>query len=205
MPSPSGTWPLSPPTPLTPPSHPIGLTESGPSRVRPDRQEAAKPRGPCVFPAPIRDIFGAKSYEVANQLSILIQGKGISRQTFAILPRIKEVDDLLAKHPDLQRKLFEVHPELCFAAWSGSPESPTSLEPKRTLQGQLIRTALVATHFGQTALVTCRQLLPRGTFAEDDLLDAFTALWTANRIQAWTARRCPSHWPSVGIDMAMWY
>jgi predicted RNase H-like nuclease len=106
---------------------PIGLTESGPRECDLIARKLLSPRGSCVFPAPIRAVLNCETYEEANLTSIAIQGKGISKQTFAILPRIKEVDDLLAKRPDLHRKVFEVHPELCFAAWSGSPELPEPL------------------------------------------------------------------------------
>jgi predicted RNase H-like nuclease len=48
-------------------------------------------------------------------------GKGISRQTFNILPKIREVNDLLRERPELRDLIREIHPELFDAAaacWS---------------------------------------------------------------------------------------
>ena len=42
-----------------------------------------------------------------------------SRQSFAIYPKIKEVDSLLQRNPRARTILREVHPEICFWALSG--------------------------------------------------------------------------------------
>ena len=46
-------------------------------------------------------------------------GKGISRQTFNILPKIREADDLLQARPELRPVIREIHPELCFYELAG--------------------------------------------------------------------------------------
>jgi predicted RNase H-like nuclease len=40
--------------------------------------------------------------------------------------------------------------------------------------------------------VTMREQLPKLTVADDDILDALAALWTARRIQSGSATRLPS-------------
>src|SRR6476661_7989565 len=47
-------------------------------------------------------------FERANRLAKSKYGKGVSRQLFALLPKIKQVDDLLADLPDMP--LRETHP-----------------------------------------------------------------------------------------------
>jgi predicted RNase H-like nuclease len=70
----------------------------------------------------------------------------------------------------LRSRVFEVHPEVSFAYWNNGP-----LESKRSEQGLARRRALVSAYFGEIPVA------PRGA-REDDLLDAFAALWTAERI-----------------------
>jgi predicted RNase H-like nuclease len=44
-----------------------------------------------------------------------IMGKGLSKQSFAISPKIREIDEFLKRRPELKDMLQESHPELCFA------------------------------------------------------------------------------------------
>ena len=43
----------------------------------------------------------------------------VSRQGFAIFPKIREIDALLRARPDLLPRVYEVHPELAFWALNG--------------------------------------------------------------------------------------
>jgi len=72
------------------------------------------PRRSSVFSAPIREILEFKYYEKANIRSKELTGKGISKQSFAITPKIIEVDNLLRSNSKLCKIIYEAHPELCF-------------------------------------------------------------------------------------------
>jgi len=87
---------------------PIGLPESGSRRCDVEARKMIGSRRSSVFPAPIRALLGATSYEEALSRSRGIAGKVLSRQVFAILPKITEVDHLMT--PDCQHQLVEVHP-----------------------------------------------------------------------------------------------
>ena len=50
-----------------------------------------------------------------------LRGKAISKQTFAILPKIREIDDLLQTRTELRPVVREVHPEVSFAELVGNP------------------------------------------------------------------------------------
>ena len=50
-----------------------------------------------------------------------IDRRRISKQTFAILPKVREADELVRSSPWARRVLHEVHPELSFAKWFGTP------------------------------------------------------------------------------------
>jgi len=72
-----------------------------------------------VFPAPLRDLLGATSYEDAVARSRAISGKSLSRQAFGILSKVYEVD--LQMTPVLRVHLVEGHPEVSFALVAGAP------------------------------------------------------------------------------------
>lgn len=92
---------------------PIGLPTSGPRACDiAARRLLGKPRSNSVFPAPIRATFNAKTYAEACAISLQAQGKSLSRQAFEIIPKIREVDNLMT--PELQQWVLEVHPEVSF-------------------------------------------------------------------------------------------
>jgi hypothetical protein len=68
--------------------------------VEADRWRIQK-RASSVFPAPVRPVLAASSWEdaCARSRASAPKGKAISKQTFHILQKIKEVDDLLQAHP----------------------------------------------------------------------------------------------------------
>ena len=80
-------------------------------------------RGTSVFPAPARETLGAENYREACTVNQMVTGKKISKQTFGILRKIREVDELLGPPESKARDIVrEVHPELCFWALnSGQP------------------------------------------------------------------------------------
>lgn len=183
---------------------PIGLPERGP---RACDVEAARLLGParrsCVFPAPIRPALGAPTRRAANALTRGLDGRGVSAQSWSIVPRIATLDRLLS--PALQRRVVETHPELAFLAWNGGRPLPHA---KDTDPGRHERVRLINNHFGPKALESARAILDPADVADDDLHDAFAALWTADRIVAGTAVRIPADEPpadGLGLRMEMWY
>jgi predicted RNase H-like nuclease len=97
--------------------------------------------------------------------------------------------------------VFEVHPELTFSTWSGAPIIP----PKRRREGHAIRRALIDNHFGPLAFESVRNQIRREQASNDDIADAFAALWTAQRIVKGSSQTMPVDPPidSVGLPMRM--
>lgn len=110
-------------------------------------------------------------------------GKKISKQTFAILPRIRDVDIILRESPILLESVYEVHPEVSFVHWNGG--RPLQ-HPKKSGFGFIERIKLVEKVFGSSPNYV-RGVVPRNQATDDDILDAFAALWTAQRIHQGTA------------------
>lgn len=184
---------------------PIGLTDSGPRQCDVfARKMLGAPRGSSVFPAPIRPALAAKDRQEADSISRSIDGKGVGAQTFAIYWRVREIDELMRKDERARQRVYEVHPELCFMAWNeGKPISKS----KRSHQGMEIRLGLVDAYFGEGTAEAAREKHRASLVADDDIYDAFAALWKAERIRSGQAEVIPDPPPvdSMGIRMGMWY
>jgi len=183
---------------------PIGLTDAGPRQCDvAARKWLGGKRASSVFPAPIRPALAASTYPEACEISHRAQQKRISKQAWAIYPKIREVDELLRSRDDIARRVREVHPEVTFTAWNGAAIS----EPKKSAGGFARRLALVTAHFGDSAFESVRARYRRRDASDDDILDAFSALWTAERIVAGTAESLPREdaIDSAGLPMRIVY
>ncbi|MBA2247600.1 MAG: DUF429 domain-containing protein, partial [Chloroflexia bacterium] len=96
---------------------PIGLPFTAPRQADMEARKLLPGKKAAVFPAPHPTIRHETDYGNANEISNAVSGKGLSQQGFAILPKIAEVNDFLT--PQLQERIFEVHPEVSFAALNG--------------------------------------------------------------------------------------
>ncbi|MCU1350492.1 MAG: uncharacterized protein JWO56_3522 [Acidobacteria bacterium] len=111
---------------------PIGFTETGPRACDVAARRLLGPkRGSSVFPAPIRPALAARTYVEACEISFLAQKKKLSKQAWAIYPKIREVDELLRERPDLRDRVHEVHPEVSLAVWRGAPRASTVIGSRR--------------------------------------------------------------------------
>jgi predicted RNase H-like nuclease len=184
---------------------PIGLTNSGPRQCDLLARKMLGPRrGSSVFPAPIRPALDAPDRLEADRIARAIQGKGVGAQAFALYARIRDVDDSIRGNEQARRIVHEVHPEICFMAWNdGNP----IVESKKSFQGMRMRFELIESHFGESSVEAIRQKYPPSLVADDDINDAFAALWTAQRIDLGTAVVIPDP-PEIdplGLRMGMWY
>lgn len=183
---------------------PIGLTEDGQPRICDlEARRVLGARRNSVFPAPDRRLLTSGSYTEAAARSRALCGKGISQQAFAILPRIAEVDRLIT--PDLQNRVVEVHPELCFWALAGRrpmahrKATPEGFEERRKLLSAALEKVPIP------CLDEARSYArPAGP---DDVLDAIVAAWTAFRFAQGQSGRLPVNPPrdSKGLRMEMVY
>jgi len=182
---------------------PIGLPERGPRACDREARAVLGARRSSVFPAPPRAVLGATSWQQACEIRNGLEGKRISKQTWAIVPKIREVDDALRRVPGRSAWVREVHPEVCFWAWNGAPMK----HAKKKAPGRDERLALVCRHFGTRAFSEVRDRFERCDVADDDIVDAFAALWTAERILRGEAVQMPSAPPldPEGLRMEIVY
>jgi len=151
---------------------PIGLAPQGPRRADIEARQRLGPRRSSVFPAPVRSVLTATTYEQACSLSRAACGKAISKQLYNILPKIREVDALVT--PERQRRLFEMSPELSLAVLAGAPMA----HPKTTPAGRTERIDAIGRVFGHAEIERHLLRTPKGA-GRDDILDAFAGAWTA--------------------------
>lgn len=179
---------------------PIGLPDAGPRDCdREARRRLGAPRASSVFPAPARPLLAAASYETACALGQRVDGRKLSRQTWALLPKIREVDAFLRADGTRQTWIREVHPEVSFWAWNGMVPMT---QRKKSVAGRKERETLVRRRHGDL-YAAAQASLPQGQYGVDDLLDAFAVLWTAERIQSGEATRLPSVPPTDAQGLRM--
>ena len=179
---------------------PIGLPDRGSRECdRLARQVLGRGRGSSVFPAPVRPVLAARSYPEACQLRFQLEKKKLSRQAWGIVPKVAEVDELLRSRPGLGETIREAHPEVSFSFLSGGKPVGAS---KKTAQGRQERRALLEPLYGPAvpAAIADRD---RSRCVEDDVLDAFAELWTAERIAAGSAITIPAAPPTDRYGLRM--
>lgn len=179
---------------------PIGLTNFGP-RVCDLRARILlrKPRSSSVFPAPIRPTLAAQTYPEACQIGQSVDGRKLNKQTWAILSKIREVDAFLRSDASLRKWIREVHPEVCFCFWNNGVAMG---HRKKSPLGRAEREGLVIPLYN-AAYLAAQRILPRGIYKNDDLLDAFAALWSAERAYQGQAVTLPANPPTDSLGLRM--
>lgn len=174
---------------------PIGLSRSGDREADgAARRFLPTGRAPSVFNAPPLVALRAGSYEEANEASRQVAGKGLSRQSFALLAKIRELHEIAA-----DPRVHEAHPEVSFAALADRRPLPS----KKTWDGLMQRRALL-TAVGLAVPDLVGEASRRG--AADDIVDAVACAWTAARIASGEAQPLPDPPQRIdGREVAIWY
>ena len=183
---------------------PIGLRSEG-STERLCDLEARRALGPgrasSVFPAPCRDAIHADSYEEVSRLNKARLGRKLSKQTWAITPKIREVDSLLQHHPMARSRLRETHPELCFRGLAGTPMHHS----KKTREGFRERLAVLANWVPDASDRVAEEFLEYGGFEAQrgDIVDALVAAVCAMRIDQCVTLPATPERDATGLPMEM--
>ena len=161
---------------------PIGLTNS-PNGRQCDRQ-ARKLLSPfrhtSVFSAPCRRSIQQRSYQKGSAVNYHVTGRKLSKQSWAISPKIKEVDDFLrSQELRVRRKIREIHPEVAF--WSLNDHKPMTFN-KKTAKGFDERRKLLSRylHHADELFDTALNHYRRKEVARDDIADALVCACTAS-------------------------
>jgi predicted RNase H-like nuclease len=153
---------------------PIGLTESGKTERLCDLEarDLLRPkRHSSVFPVPCRQAVAAESYEAASRKNKQITGRKLSRQSWAMVPKIREVDEMLRTAQGLRHSVREAHPELLFRGLAGGPMR----HGKKTREGFAERMTILQLFEPDAKTLIASAYLAHGEYdaVRDDILDAF--------------------------------
>lgn len=141
---------------------------------------------------PARAALAADDYRSARRLNRAAADRGIPRQTWGIMRKIREVDTALE---GLTRcKVFETHPEVAFVVANGG--APLTYK-KKDSRGHSERLAILERNRIEVDVTATRELLGRRNANPDDILDAAIAAWTASRLAKNIARRLGDDLPDA--------
>ena len=160
---------------------PIGLPDEGHSNRSCDieARELVAKRHSSVFPIPCRAAVYAKE-KAASGINKQKIGRYLSAQSLAIIPKIKQVDQLLSENRSARSRIREVHPEVCFWALNhGKPMQYSKTKERR--QAFLERKQVLISVYPHTQdIVDCAlQKYWRYEVGKDDIVDALVAAVTA--------------------------
>ena len=160
---------------------PIGLCEGGVEGRACDtaaRRLLGSPRASSIFTPPVRLALEFNDRETASEKNYSLTGRRIGVQSWAVAPKIQEVDQFLRSKPDARKKIREIHPEVLFWALNGRKEMS---HKKSRSAGFEERLRVLRTHFPRSdALVEgALHTFRRSKVARDDILDALAAAVTA--------------------------
>lgn len=163
---------------------PMALVAEGRRAAEDEVRRLLGPRRASLFQSPCLGAldFADHDYPAANAWSKATVGRGLSKQAWFLVPKIREVRALAATGAVAVR---EAMPEMSFAAMAG--DVPLA-HPKTTWTGLAVRMGLLTEH----GIELPADPGPAGRVAPDDLLDAAAVAWTARRIADGSARCAPA-------------
>ncbi|MEW5814676.1 MAG: DUF429 domain-containing protein [Spirochaetota bacterium] len=152
---------------------PMGLKSTGPPERTCDREARMmlwKRRG-SIFPVPVRMAVYADGYEKACLINSSIAGKKISKQSWNICGKIREMDEFLFQNPRCIKKLKETSPELCLMILNGNQALSFS---KKTEDGRKERLRILEYYAIQAKAIYqyTLHIFKRRDVTGDDILDA---------------------------------
>jgi len=165
---------------------PLGLLGEGWRAADGEARRRLGVRRSSIFAIPPAAVWEQPDYQSALAVCRRLTGQGFSVQAWGLRGKLREAGEYRRTG---RQRLFEVHPELSFAAMAGAPLT----EPKNRPAGQeLRRSVLAAAGLNLAADPAWRRVTV-------DVLDAAAVAWTARRIATGQAVALPDR-PETGVD-----
>ena len=166
---------------------PLGLPDAGTRACDVLARQRLKGGGASsVFAAPERAALGHRTYAAARE-----QQPSLSAQAFALVARIRDVDEALrTAGPGVHDLVVECHPEVSLRALTGEV-----LPPKKSAPGALRRLRALEGELGAVPPDAPRE------GGLDDALDALACAWTARRWLGGAAQVLGGERDATGVPM----
>jgi predicted RNase H-like nuclease len=165
---------------------PLGLLDRGWRVADQEARRRLGVRRSSIFAIPPAEVWRQPDYQTALAVCRRLTGQGFSVQAWGLRAKLREAAEYRGRGA---LRLYEVHPELSFAAMAGAPLAG----PKSKPAGQALRRSVLLA----AGLAVPDD--PRWRRAAVDLLDAAAVAWTARRIAAGQAVVLPDP-PETGED-----
>ncbi len=189
---------------------PIGLPEiaaRGGRKCDTAARSVLGPRRSLVFTPPARAALEADEFGAACEINLKhsIPPRKVSKQTFGIFAKIREVDAAIAASD--QVRVFESHPEVAFWAMNGEKHVgvPKRVKNAPHADGLAFRRSLLAANGFEVKFIASFDM-SRSKAAQEDFLDACASTWTAVRIATGEAIQMPLNpaRDARGLRMEIW-
>jgi predicted RNase H-like nuclease len=161
---------------------PIGLRETEPIERSCDLEsrKILNTRKSSIFPSPSRLAILCNEYRGASQKNKEATGRGLSKQSYSIIQKIREVDDFIQSenYNPRKKRIREVHPEVCFWGLNGCSEMNYN---KKYALGICERMQLLGSHIKDVKKIfdQTRSRYNKIQVADDDIIDALGCAVTA--------------------------
>ena len=145
---------------------------------RPDgiARKIVKPRTSTVFAVPTRQAVYEFIKDKQKEANLSAIGKGLSEQTIAIIPKMREVDEFLLSNEEYMNVIRESHPEVCFARLNGE----VLMTNKSEKEGITDRVQVLSRYLQGVSEEYVRTSAKKLGCKPDDILDAVCLAVTAN-------------------------
>ena len=189
---------------------PIGLADKSVARYvqRPCDAAARKLLGKkhsSVFSPPSIEALYEKSYADASRVNFEVLGKKLSKQSWNIAPKIRELNAFLHLYPQWRGKILESHPELAFQFLN---DNKPLIYSKKTQEGITERICILEKHYPAAESIFQTFLDDKALrikASKDDMTDALS-LATLNYTRGDKLRNISDEYPedSLGNRMGIW-
>lgn len=145
---------------------------------RPDgiARRIIKPRTSTIFAVPTRQAVYECTKEKQKGANLSAIGKGLSEQTIAIIPKMRELDEFLLENREYMNVIRESHPEVCFARLNGE----VIMTVKSERDGIADRVQVLSMYLHDLSEDYVKESAKKLGCKPDDILDAICLAVTAN-------------------------
>lgn len=134
------------------------------------------PRTSTIFAVPSRQAVYKETEEAQIKANRAVLGKGLAKQTMAIIPKMRELDIFLSENDRYKNVIKESHPEVCFARLNGA----VVMTNKSEMHGLMERVQILSQFFPNLSVDSISVRAKELHCNRDDIVDAVCLAVTAN-------------------------
>ena len=134
------------------------------------------PRTSTIFAVPSRQAVYEETEEAQIKANRAALGKGLAKQTMAIIPKMRELDIFLSENDRYKNVFKESHPEVCFARLNGA----VVMTKKSEMHGLMERVQILSQFFPNLSVDSISVRAKELHCNRDDIVDAVCLAVTAN-------------------------